>query len=88
MPSTRKQKVKKSSIFSSIPYYWGMKYASAFGLIAFAICLFIACPIALIWAINILFNFHISINVQTWFASAILYYSFSRPGRFINTDKK
>ena len=80
-------KKENSSIFSSIPYYWIMKYVSAFGLIIFAILLFIACPIALIWAINILFSFHIPINIETWFASGMLYYSFSRPGRFINNKK-
>jgi len=65
-----------------------MKYISGLGLIAFAIFLFIICPIALIAAINTLFNFHIPYTVETWFASAMLYYSFSRPGRFISTEKK
>jgi len=77
---------ENSSIFSSIPYYQYMKLISAFGLIVFAVFLFISCPIGLIWALNILFNFHISFNIETWLAAAILYYSFSRPGRF--TDKK
>lgn len=65
-----------------------MKLISGISLIFFAIFLFIACPIGLIWAVNMLFNLHISLNIETWFASAMLYYSFSRPGRFIDTDKK
>jgi len=61
---------------------------SGLGLIAFAVILFITCPIALIWAINTLFSLHICINIETWFAAAMLYYSFSRPGRFIDKEKK
>jgi hypothetical protein len=60
---------------------------SGLGLIALAIFLFIACPVALIWAVDTLFVLHIPINIETWFASAMLYYSFSRPGRFINNNK-
>jgi hypothetical protein len=65
-----------------------MKLISGISLIVFAIFLFIICPIALIGAINTLFNFHIQYTVETWFASAMLYYSFARPGRFINVKTK
>jgi hypothetical protein len=65
-----------------------MKLISGIGLIVFAIFLFIICPIALIGAINTLFNLHIPNTIETWFASAMLYYSFARPGRFISTEKK
>jgi hypothetical protein len=65
-----------------------MKLISGIGLIVFAIFLFIICPIALIGAINTLFNFHIPYTVETWFASAMLYYSFARPGRFIDVKTK
>jgi hypothetical protein len=65
-----------------------MKLISGIGLIVFAIFLFIICPIALIAAINTLFNFHIPYTVETWFASAMLYYSFARPGRFIDVKTK
>jgi hypothetical protein len=64
-----------------------MKLVTGLSLIVFAIALFISCPVALIWALNILFNLHISYNIETWFASAMLYYSFSRPGRFIDKKK-
>jgi len=65
-----------------------MKFISGLGLIAFAIFLFIICPIALIAAINTLFSFCIPYTVKTWFASAMLYYSFSRPGRFSISSNK
>jgi len=59
-----------------------MKIASAIGLIIFAIVLFIACPLGLIWALNTLFSLHIPFTIPTWSAAAVLYYSFSRSGRF------
>jgi hypothetical protein len=65
-----------------------MKLITAIALIFFATFLFVACPLALIGSLNVLFNLHIPYNVSTWFASALLYYSFSRPGRFINKEKK
>jgi hypothetical protein len=65
-----------------------MKLISSLSLIAFALFAFIICPIALIGAINTLFNLHIPYTIETWFASAMLYYSFARPGRFISTEKK
>ena len=65
-----------------------MKLISGLSLIAFALFLFIACPFALIAAINTLFILHIPYTFGTWFAAAMLYYSFARPGRFISNDKK
>ena len=65
-----------------------MKLISGLGLITFALFALIICPIALIGAINTLFNLHIPHTIETWFASAMLYYSFARPGRFISAEKK
>jgi hypothetical protein len=65
-----------------------MKLISGLGLIVFALFVFIICPIALIGAINTLFNLHIPHTIETWFASAMLYYSFARPGRFIDVKTK
>jgi membrane protein implicated in regulation of membrane protease activity len=58
------------------------------GLFVLAAVLFIVCPIALIWALNTLFSLHIPLNFVTWLASAVLYYSFSRPGNGISVNKK
>jgi hypothetical protein len=57
-----------------------MKFISAFSLIIFAVILFIACPLALIWALNTLFGLHITYSITSWLAAAIIYYSFTRPG--------
>jgi hypothetical protein len=65
-----------------------MKFISAFGLIAFALILFIACPFILIWSLNVLFNLHIQYTFTTWLAAGVFYYSFSRPGRFTTSTNK
>jgi len=64
-----------------------MKIISAFGLIAFALVLFVCCPLALIWSINTLFNTHIGYGFINWIAAAILYYSFSRPSAPVSVTK-
>jgi hypothetical protein len=64
-----------------------MKFISMTGLIVFALLLSIFCPLAFIWAVNTLFSIHIAYNFVNWLAAAILYYSFSRPGRFSSSNK-
>jgi cobalamin biosynthesis protein CobD/CbiB len=54
-----------------------MKLAPLLSIVAFAAVLFVICPLALIWAINTLFSQHIPFTIATWFAAAILFYSFS-----------